>query len=182
MKTNLLVNPCYLFLLFGKPVNYKAKIIKGQVLWSIGQKPNIQDIISGNLLSLCSNQDRKYPMEGRKKLIYIDDEEYNLLLFKMSFKDKYEIFTSLSPIEGLDIIKREEIKVVITDYKMPGMNGLELINLVKNFQPDTICMLLSAYLENDIIADKQKVFKYIAKPYKQKELLQHIETAFSLNV
>jgi DNA-binding NtrC family response regulator len=121
-------------------------------------------------------------MEERKKLIYIDDEEYNLLLFKMSFKDKYDIFTSISPSEGLDIIKKEKIKVVITDYKMPGMNGLQLIDEVKNFQPDTICMLLSAYLESDIMTGKQTVFKYISKPYKQKELLQHIETAFGLNM
>jgi DNA-binding NtrC family response regulator len=119
-------------------------------------------------------------MGDLKKLIYIDDEEYNLLLFKMSFGDKYDIFTTAFPVDGIEIIKREKIKVVITDYKMPGMSGMELINKVKTFQPETICMILSAYLENDVVTDKTKIFKYIIKPYKANKLIEFIEDAFSL--
>ena len=119
-------------------------------------------------------------MGEMKKLIYIDDEEFNLLLFKMSFGNKYNIFTTAFPSEGLEIIKKEKIKVVITDYKMPLMSGMELINKVKIFQPETICMILSAYMENDVVTDKTKIFKYIIKPYKSDKLIDLIEEAFSL--
>jgi len=119
-------------------------------------------------------------MQGEKRLIYIDDEENNLLLFQLSFRDKFEIITTTSPSEGLDIIKKEKIKVVITDYKMPEMTGMELINQIKVFRPETVCVILSAYLENEVITDKSKIFRYIMKPYKQKELVNCIEDAFKL--
>jgi YesN/AraC family two-component response regulator len=121
-------------------------------------------------------------MVVRKKLIYIDDEEPNLVLFELSFKEKFDVYTSKSPLEGIEIIKKEKISVVITDYKMPGMSGMELINQIKKFQPETICMILSAYVENEVITDKTKIFKYILKPYRQSELLQYIEDAFKLCV
>jgi YesN/AraC family two-component response regulator len=118
-------------------------------------------------------------MGEKKKLIYIDDEEFNLLLFQLSFQDQYEIITTASAVEGIDIIKKEKIKVVITDYKMPEMTGMELISQVIVFQPETIFIMLSAYLEKEVVTDKTKIFKYILKPYKQSEMLKYIAEAFT---
>ena len=115
-----------------------------------------------------------------KKIIYIDDDKINIDLFKMNFKNNYTVFTSLDPNEGFEIIKNESIKVIITDYKMPIMNGMELINKVKQFQEDSVCMILSGYLESEVVTDKTKIFKYIMKPYKRDEIIQHIDDAFRL--
>jgi DNA-binding NtrC family response regulator len=117
-------------------------------------------------------------MEAREKLLYVDDEEYNLLLFKMNFNEMFDVYTTLTPFEGLEIVKKEKIKVVVTDYKMPGMNGLELIDRIKESHPETICMVLSAYLNNEIVADKAKVFRYIVKPYQKDKLASDIYEAF----
>jgi len=119
-------------------------------------------------------------MSAREKIIYIDDEEFNLLLFQFSFKNKYEVITTDSPTEAIEIIKNGKIKVVITDYKMPEMNGMELISKIKLFNPGAVCMVLSAYLENDVFTDKTQVYKYIMKPYKQAELEKYIEEALVL--
>jgi two-component system, response regulator, stage 0 sporulation protein F len=117
----------------------------------------------------------------KKKIIYIDDEPINLELFKINFRDQYEVFITASPANGLEIIREEKIDVVITDYKMPVMNGMELIQKLKNADyRQTICMILSGYLETDVITDKSKIFKYIMKPYKKEEVIQHIEAAFAL--
>jgi YesN/AraC family two-component response regulator len=115
-----------------------------------------------------------------KRLIYIDDEDTNLILFNYVFKGKFEIITSNSPLEGLEIIKREKIGVIITDYKMPYMSGMELIEQVKLFLPKSVCIILSAFVENEVIIDNTKVFKYILKPYQKNQLLQFIDEAFSL--
>jgi len=115
-----------------------------------------------------------------KKLIYIDDEVINLELFKINLKNHYEIFLTDSPIKALEIIESEKIDIVITDYKMPVMNGMELINNIKDvIHPNAVCMILSGYMESEVVTDKSKVFKYIMKPYRKEEIIRHIESAFS---
>ena len=115
-----------------------------------------------------------------RKIIYIDDDFINIELFKLNLKNRYNVYTTLDPIAGIEIIKKEGIKVIITDYKMPQMNGMELIDEVKKFQPDSVCMILSAYLESEVVTDKTKIFKYIMKPYNNSELIENIEEAFNL--
>ena len=119
-------------------------------------------------------------MWDRKKIIYVDDEDINLKLFKLNFYDKYSIFTTLFPLKALDIIKQENIEVIITDYKMPVMNGMELIEKIKESQTKSSCIILSGYLESEVVTDKKKIFKYIMKPYKYDEMLKCINDAFNL--
>lgn len=113
------------------------------------------------------------------KLLYVDDENINVQLFRLSFRAEYEIITCTSALESIGIVEREDIKVVITDYKMPVMNGIELIERIKAVNPNVVCILLSGYLESDIVADKSKVFGHITKPYNKKEVLELLEKAFA---
>jgi DNA-binding NtrC family response regulator len=115
-----------------------------------------------------------------RKIIYIDDEELNLQLFKEHFKKNYDVYATSSQLNALEIIERECIQVVITDYKMPFMNGLELIDKIKENHPETICMVLSGFLETEVVADKSKVFNFISKPFKKEELIGNIENAFKI--
>lgn len=115
----------------------------------------------------------------KRTIIYVDDDLNNLELFELNFKRKYHVLTSDNPEKAIQIIKDNHIKVVITDYKMPIMNGLNLIYSIKEFQPNCACMILSGYLESDVISDKLKVFKYIPKPYRKSEMIENIEEAFN---
>jgi YesN/AraC family two-component response regulator len=116
-----------------------------------------------------------------KRIIYIDDEILNLELFKINLRNHYDVIVADCPVKAIDIINNEHLDVIITDYKMPVMNGMELIEKVKSdIRPNAVCMILSGYLESDVITDNTKVFKYIMKPYKKDQLIGFIETAFTM--
>lgn len=114
-----------------------------------------------------------------KKIIYIDDEELNLHLFKIHFKKAYDVYTTSSQYKALELIDKETIQVVITDFKMPNMNGMELIEKIKETHPNTKCMILSGFLETDIVTDKSLVYEFISKPFKKDAVIDLIENAFS---
>jgi len=115
-----------------------------------------------------------------KKIIYIDDEIINLELFRINLRNHYEITVTDSPVKALEIIDKERINVIVTDYKMPVMNGMQLINNVKNnINPQAVCILLSGFIESELDIDKSKVFLFIKKPYRKTEMIEQIELAFS---
>jgi len=99
-----------------------------------------------------------------KTILYVDDEEINLSLFKMNFSRSFNILTCNTPIKALEILKERKIKLLISDFKMPDMNGMELIKNVKKNNPEIICIILSGYLESDVSTDKKLLYRYIMKP------------------
>lgn len=114
------------------------------------------------------------------KILYIDDEPINLNIFDLAFRRDFKIFKSESPKEGLKIFETEEIDLVITDLKMPEMNGLELIREIKQINPDKKCILLTAYYEPSLANDpdiQAVVYRYIVKPFKKDELREIIVNA-----
>lgn len=116
-----------------------------------------------------------------KRVLYVDDEVINLELFKINFRNEFEIFTADSAQKGLEILKDEEIGVIITDLKMPQMNGIELIERIKKENPEKICILLTAFMETDVMLkaiNEELVYRYIMKPWKKDELLEIINSAF----
>jgi response regulator RpfG family c-di-GMP phosphodiesterase len=117
----------------------------------------------------------------KKSILYVDDEFLNLELFKINFRDRFNVFTATSGTKGLEVLDKENIGVVISDLKMPGMSGLEFIEIVKSKAPQKVCILLSAYLETDIKHSdnsKSNIFKCVSKPWKKPYLQGVLETAF----
>ncbi len=121
-------------------------------------------------------------METKKNIIYVDDEPINLELFKINFKNDFQVFTAHSAAEGLKIIEEHKIMVVISDLRMPEMSGLELIEYIKERWPQKVCMLLTAYLESDVMLkaiNQELIFRYITKPWRKDEVHSIIEAAFA---
>ena len=107
------------------------------------------------------------------EILYIDDEVINLDLFEYSFRKDFVIHTSLSAEEGLKILEESHIDLIISDLKMPNMNGIEFIRIVKKKYPQIACILLTGYYEPQLYNDpeiKSLLFKYILKPFKKDEL------------
>lgn len=116
-----------------------------------------------------------------KRVLYVDDEVINLELFKINFRNEFEIFIADSAQKGLEILKDEEIDVIISDLKMPHMNGMELIERIKKENPEKICILLTAFMESDVMLraiNEELVYRYIMKPWKKDELREIINSAF----
>ena len=117
------------------------------------------------------------------KVLYVDDEYINLDLLRLTFLNEFDVFTAESGEEGLQILEQNPgIKVVISDLKMPGMNGLEFIRKIKSQYPDKVCMLLTGFLESEVMLEgfnQELLFRYLMKPFKKEELKKTILEALN---
>lgn len=115
----------------------------------------------------------------KSKLLYVDDEPINLKLFELNFNRKYEVVVANDGFEGLDALKKtEDIIVVISDMKMPEMNGIEFIRNAKAKFPDKKFFILTGFeitWEIQKALDEGLVLKYFSKPLNFKEIDGAIE-------
>lgn len=108
------------------------------------------------------------------KILLVDDEPDNLALLYRTLRGKYELIKTTSPIEALDILSKNHIDLVISDHKMPEMDGVEFLKRVYDNYPDTMRLLVTAYTDSVILIDAinyAKIYRYIKKPYEPSELL-----------
>lgn len=118
-------------------------------------------------------------------ILYVDDEEINLLLFQANFEDDYNVILASSAIEGLSIVKNNpHINVIVSDIKMPEMNGFEFIRKIKTDYPDKVCIILSAFSKYDFtegtIVEKD-IYRYINKPLRRDIMDQTLQEAIVLS-
>jgi C4-dicarboxylate-specific signal transduction histidine kinase len=114
------------------------------------------------------------------KVLYVDDEEGNLVVFRATFKKHADVRTASSGARGLEILAREEIPVVISDQRMPGMSGPDFLAEVRRLYPDTMRMVLTAYTTfEDVVAaiNRGQVCRFISKPWDATDLLATIVNA-----
>jgi two-component system, response regulator, stage 0 sporulation protein F len=113
-------------------------------------------------------------MEKKTTILYIDDEPINLMLFERVFKRKYNIITALSGSEGIDIMRSNSlISAVISDMKMPGMNGIEFISKAKDEFPNKSFFILTGYSiteEIDNALSNSLIIKSFKKPFNIGEI------------
>lgn len=119
---------------------------------------------------------------GASKILYVDDEEINLELLQLTFMDELEVLTATSARKGLQMLENDpEIKIIISDLKMPEMNGLDFIKEIKKRHQNNICMLLTGFMESEIMMEgfnKELIFRYIMKPWRKNILMEAIDQAF----
>lgn len=119
--------------------------------------------------------------EQKIKVLYVDDEVNNLVAFKANFRQLFQVFTASSAQEGTDILDKEEIHVVITDQRMPGVKGVGFLESIIEKYPDPVRMLLTGYSDIEAVIDavnKTHIFRYITKPWKNEELIEAIEEGY----
>jgi response regulator RpfG family c-di-GMP phosphodiesterase len=107
------------------------------------------------------------------KIIYVDDEELNLMTFSLLLEKDYEIFTAPGAKEALKIIDENSINIIISDQRMPGMKGSEFLEIINKKNPDSLRIIHSAYTYDELIqtAIKNKIAHYVLeKPLNVIEL------------
>jgi two-component system, response regulator, stage 0 sporulation protein F len=111
----------------------------------------------------------------------VDDEPINLSLFKINIGKKYDIKTAESCDQGLKNLKlNTQIKIVISDMKMPGMNGIEFIKMAKQEFPFIKFYILTGFDITEEIAkalNDKLILKYLRKPFNIKEIESIFEKA-----
>ncbi len=115
------------------------------------------------------------------KLLVVDDELDNLELLHRTFRRSYRVYRASSGQEALECLEKHgEMAIIISDQRMPKMNGTEFLSLTTETYPDTIRIVLTGYTDVEDLVDainSGKVFKYITKPWKPNELRQVIDQA-----
>ena len=118
-----------------------------------------------------------------KKNILIVDDELNVLssIKRLLRDDGITCFTASSGQEGLEIFKRYDIGVVLSDQQMPHMSGVTFLEKIKEFREDTVRVLLTGYSSKDSAIEainKSGIFLYLTKPWNNDELRAAIDRAF----
>jgi DNA-binding NtrC family response regulator len=116
-------------------------------------------------------------------VLYVDDEINNLNSFKAAFRRDFEIYTAQSAREGRKVLDSNEIGVIITDQRMPGMTGIEFLESILSIYPDTIRILLTGFSDMNAVMDainRGQVYKYLVKPWQNDELKLYIQNALEI--
>ncbi|MEJ7558257.1 MAG: response regulator [Pedobacter sp.] len=116
-------------------------------------------------------------------ILYVDDEIHNLTAFQATFRRVFNVYLAESAKDGLSILKKEDIHIIITDQRMPGMTGIEFLASILIDYPDPIRFLLTGYSDLNAVIDAinvGQVYLYATKPWMEEELKNNIIRAFEV--
>jgi two-component system, NtrC family, sensor kinase len=115
------------------------------------------------------------------KILCVDDEPNVLKTLKRMFMDEpYTILTASSAEEGLELLARNNVQIVISDYRMPITNGVEFLKEVRERWPDTVRIVLSGYADAASVVsaiNEGQIYKFVPKPWNDEELKMTISNA-----
>lgn len=119
-------------------------------------------------------------MKGQAKILVVDDEPgmRDMLSYELSFRD-YAVVTAVNGEDALDKIGKEKFHLVISDVKMPRMDGLEMLEAIKKADPDVEVIMSTGYgtIETAVSAMKMGAYDFVQKPFNIDEILAMIGRA-----
>jgi two-component system NtrC family sensor kinase len=110
---------------------------------------------------------REYPV------LYVDDEPENLRIFELGFRREFSIVTASSGEEGLRVLNQQPVALVLSDHRMPGMTGVDFLTQVRELDPKTIRVLVTAYGDAETLSgaiNDGSIYRYVPKPWDADEL------------
>src|SRR5690242_17677827 len=116
-------------------------------------------------------------------VLFVDDDPSNLVVLEATCADDFEVLTAPSAEEALELMKKHEVGVLLTDQRMPVTTGVELLERVRTEYPDTIRMLVTAYSDLGAAIDainRGQVRRYIKKPWQPEELKSELADALDV--
>jgi len=116
-------------------------------------------------------------------VLVVDDEQRALETLRRTLEEDFTVLTAPSAEEGEAIMGREFVQIVLSDQRMPGMQGVEFLRRVRSQWPDTVRLILSGYTDaEDIIAgiNQAGIWQYLLKPWHPDQLLLTLKSAAEL--
>lgn len=111
-------------------------------------------------------------------VLFLDDDPFILSsIRRLMRRENFNFKTAESAGEALEILESEAIPVIVSDYMMPGMNGAELLSVVRNRWPETVRVILSGYSDKGVIEaalTTEVVHRFLMKPWNDEELRRTI--------
>lgn len=112
-------------------------------------------------------------MSERIRILFVDDEERILRSLALQFRREYEVLTESDPLRALQRLKSESVHVLVSDQRMPGMTGAELLASAQQIAPQTLRILLTGYSDLDAAVaalNNGGIFRYLTKPWDAQEM------------
>jgi len=122
-------------------------------------------------------------VEEKANVLYVDDLQTNLILFQATFEKDYNIILAESAAAALDILREQDIQVLVTDQRMPDMTGTELLEIVAAEYPDIRRFLLTAFTDFETVVEavnKGHIHGYINKPIQADEVRLTINNSLEM--
>ncbi|HEX3007229.1 MAG TPA: response regulator [Bacteroidales bacterium] len=113
-------------------------------------------------------------------ILYVDDDEFNLMLFLEFMKKDYVVLTAESAAEGYELLKKHPVKVLISDQRMPDETGLDFIERINPEFPDLIKIIFTAHVDHDAALkaiNQGGIYRYVLKPWNFNEMQQTLQNA-----
>lgn len=118
----------------------------------------------------------------KPRVLYLDDDDANLVTFRANFRDQFDVYTSNNPVVAYNLINEHRIQIVITDHNMPSMSGVEFLESIASDYPAVQRILLTGYTELIPIMEavnKGQVFRILSKPFNMKEISKMVTEAWT---
>ena len=126
----------------------------------------------------------KNMMDTQPELLFVDDFESNLMLFKAHFGKDYNVSVANSGEMALEILKQKKFAVILSDQRMPGISGIELLEIVKIEYPDTMRYILTANSDYETLVasiHKAEIYGFFNKPYDAREVRMSLNKAIEVH-
>jgi putative two-component system response regulator len=114
------------------------------------------------------------------KIMLVDDEPANLRLLERLFRRDYHVLTASSGMEALHLLEQHDVALLITDQRMPGMSGIELLKRTADLRPHMVRIILTGYTDLNSLVEAincGQVYKYVTKPWSNDDLRQTVSRA-----
>jgi response regulator RpfG family c-di-GMP phosphodiesterase len=109
-------------------------------------------------------------------VLFVDDEQNILNAVKRLFmSDTIDVLTASTALEGMELMKRNTVAVIVSDNMMPGMNGIAFLEWTKTVSPDSVRILMTGYADLHSAIEsinRGEVFRFVTKPWNDTELSQ----------
>ena len=122
--------------------------------------------------------------DERPRVLYVDDQVGNLTVFRASLRAAADICTAGSGQEALAMMAEAPYPIVISDQRMDGMTGSELLTQIRKRYPSTVRILLTAYSDFNALTEainEGRIARFVRKPWNREEMFAIIQDAWTLH-
>src|SRR5882757_8157949 len=109
----------------------------------------------------------------KARVMFVDDEPRVLTTMRMLFRAHYEVYFAEGGPQALELLKKQPVDVIVSDQRMPGMSGIELLRAARELNPNAMRILLTGYSDlNAIIGsiNEGEIFRFVNKPWSNEDL------------
>ena len=114
------------------------------------------------------------------KILIVDDEPANLRALERLLRDDYTVLTAQSGVEALSLLEQHDVALIVTDQRMPGMTGIELLDKTVPLRPHMVRILLTGYTDVSALIqaiNSGNVYRYLTKPWDNDDLRMTVSRA-----